>query len=1368
MFLLSFLSYENLLSKKGLNTVDWVNFIKKEYTYSSLLNSAADKKNKAIWDILIPIVSQNPSWVVKEHQPNTNSGFSGTMFSNVITNETVIAFRGTEFEFSIEVLRDLLTDALFWDIDLHILEDTNDTRLKIIKQFKDAWDFVKDCAQKTTGCTSLSEKEIIGFVRENNIKFTGHSLGGGIAQYLSCRTNGEAITFNAVGIGRTVNESGESAQNYPVTDYALIDDWVGSYGVQLGTTVLLGNGIYEDIVENLKISAATIRTYIEKIKSLKVDASIEELMQKSIDSLKSIFSQVKELNLSSLRDVGETHLLRNFWKSLGNADETKDIPIIYEFKKEISTEDLDIIKRIKSINAGNIENLPEIRPFPDLPTTDLTRVRLDYLGDANINLIVAPDYNPGSSSASVDDVLLGMGGNDSLYGGIGNDILVGGSGNDILYGGRPSASSVTDKNNNGNGNDIYVFGKGSGNDIIIDTDNVTGNQDTVVFDSTLTVDGVVFTRTAKGDLLISLKETQDSLTVMGFFNEKYQNGIGSDPLKKANQVEVFQFYNGETITADDIIKSKLTIYGTSKNDGIRAFGNNETIYGFEGDDAISGLSGNDTIIGSTGKDRLYGGIDNLDNALVSNGDDTYVFSKGDGSDIIYDSDSSPSNMDTIFFENISSKDVTAVRKDLDLIIFINGTTDSIKIDKYFSQQGYGWTIEKGWHYFTSTNQNINRIEKIKFSDDEWDIGRTIYQTTRMNGTGAGDIINGYETDDFIQGFGGNDTINTGEGRNIVLAGLGDDSIYAGNMGDSLVGGSGNDVIFGRYGEDLIDGGEGNDTLHGGASLDLLNPGKSNGSDFYIFRKGDGYDKVIDFDPTVNQRDIIYFQDLKREDVIFERSGIKRAIFSDFPAESFDDLIIRSKDEKNVVRIIDFFKESNVTINNSMQKKAANQIESFVFADKEMTAMDAIEEVKHLYARDANFRYVGPETDDYFDVSGYRTSVNGGGGNDTIKVMPQSVQLFIDGGDGNDTIIGGPGSNNYSGGDGDDILILNGGGGVATGGLGNDWIDTGVSKYHTRISEVNLPKGKTNGNDVFVFGEGYTAVYISDSDDTIGNHDKIVIKGNVLPNEIKITRTDELAYVDSNSTSGYDLKIELKDGSYAVVHNYFLKADNSEVRTIAADATIMPNRIEEIEFSNGHVMNEKDILDATKTIKGSEYGESIRGYEADEMFYGFGGRDIIRCGDGNDVIYGGKGDDYLSGEKGNDTYIYNKGDGWDTIGESGSSSALDMNDLLMIDTSHYDLDFYRYTPGHADMKIQITEKNNLGGIEVYQSRNSDGNLALETIKTTDGYSITNKNYEQLMSRLESMTLAEKTTWNLSVNNKTAGMKLLLDSYWNYTG
>jgi hypothetical protein len=77
------------------------------------------------------------------------------------------------------------------------------------------------------------------------VTFTGYSLGGGLAQYmtylssdLSSGVSGaKSITFNAVGIGSSLRVSKEEAVKYNVTDHVNSLDWVGMHGIQLGHTV---------------------------------------------------------------------------------------------------------------------------------------------------------------------------------------------------------------------------------------------------------------------------------------------------------------------------------------------------------------------------------------------------------------------------------------------------------------------------------------------------------------------------------------------------------------------------------------------------------------------------------------------------------------------------------------------------------------------------------------------------------------------------------------------------------------------------------------------------------------------------------------------------------------------------------------------------------------------------------------------------------------------------------------------------------------------------------------------------------------------------------------------------------------------------
>ena len=96
-------------------------------------------------------------------------------------------------------------------------------------------------------------------------------------------------------------------------------------------------------------------------------------------------------------------------------------------------------------------------------------------------------------------------------------------------------------------------------------------------------------------------------------------------------------------------------YGTSANDLIYGNSGIDYIYGYGGDDWLYGYGGSDAIYGGGGYDRLYGGAghDTLRGHAGSDylsggyGSDTYRFSAGDGSDTLYDYDTSSDGLSDI-------------------------------------------------------------------------------------------------------------------------------------------------------------------------------------------------------------------------------------------------------------------------------------------------------------------------------------------------------------------------------------------------------------------------------------------------------------------------------------------------------------------------------------------------------------------------------------------------------------------------------------------------------------------------------------------------------------------------------------------------
>ncbi|TQR53222.1 hypothetical protein DMC01_11635 [Campylobacter troglodytis] len=115
-----------------------------------------------------------------KHCPNTDSGFSATLFQNKFTKTFIFAIRGTKGILN----RDL------WISDMQLLDQN------VPNQYKDMLNFYQACLDTYP---QMKEKQ--------SLTLTGHSLGGTLAQLLAlslCTANdrgniNEVYTFNAPG-----------------------------------------------------------------------------------------------------------------------------------------------------------------------------------------------------------------------------------------------------------------------------------------------------------------------------------------------------------------------------------------------------------------------------------------------------------------------------------------------------------------------------------------------------------------------------------------------------------------------------------------------------------------------------------------------------------------------------------------------------------------------------------------------------------------------------------------------------------------------------------------------------------------------------------------------------------------------------------------------------------------------------------------------------------------------------------------------------------------------------------------------------------------------------------------------------------------
>ncbi|XWU45336.1 MAG: hypothetical protein HEQ09_09275 [Dolichospermum sp. UKL202] len=218
---------------------------------------------------------------------------------------------------------------------------------------------------------------------------------------------------------------------------------------------------------------------------------------------------------------------------------------------------------------------------------------------------------------------------------------------------------------------------------------------------------------------------------------------------------------------------------------------------------------------------------------------------------------------------------------------------------------------------------------------------------------------------------------------------------------------------------------------------------------------------------------------------------------------------------------------------------------------------------------------------------------------TAPFMGTASADYFSGTDGNDIFYGFAGNDNISGGNGNDTI---------NSGLGNDNLNGGY------------------GNDIYIFNKGDGQDTISDYDPTSGNTDTIRFGTDINPTDITLTRDQYNLYLSYSTTD----KITFQNWGYGTAY-----------------------QIEKVEFANGTSWDKAKLL--TAPFMGTASADYFSGTDGNDIFYGFAGNDNISGGNGNDTINSGLGNDNLNGGYGNDIYIFNKGDGQDTISDYDPTS-----------------------------------------------------------------------------------------------------------------
>jgi Ca2+-binding RTX toxin-like protein len=354
------------------------------------------------------------------------------------------------------------------------------------------------------------------------------------------------------------------------------------------------------------------------------------------------------------------------------------------------------------------------------------------------------------------------------------------------------------------------------------------------------------------------------------------------------------------------------------------------------------------------------------------------------------------------------------------------------------------------------------------------------------------------------------------------------------------------------------------------------------------------------------------------------------------------------------------------------------------------------------------------------------SIRARGGNDRVRIddtngtFTDLIPTTIDGGRGNDTIIGGAGAETLNGGPGNDSIDGKGGSDVSNLGPGDDSFVWDPGDGSDSIEGAD-------GTDTLVFN-GAAA---SETVDLSANGDRL-----------RFFRSPANITMDTHGVEGVDFNA--LGGADTVTVNDLTGTDVKNVNVDLAGT---------LGGSTGDGQTDRVVVNGTPlndaiAVAGDASGITVSGVQAqvaiqhqeptDQLFVqGLGGDDAISAtglaagaaseflegGDGNDTIAGGPGAETLLGGNGNDsidgnggndsanlgagddTFIWNPGDGSDTIeGEDGRDTMVfngaAASETVDLSANGDRLRFFR-NPGNITMDTHGVERvvfNALGGAD----------------------------------------------------------------------
>ena len=816
------------------------------------------------------------------------------------------------------------------------------------------------------------------------------------------------------------------------------------------------------------------------------------------------------------------------------------------------TNALTLASNAKIDGNGTLEiNLGAVTSF----NASAYKIGAGYTVDLIINGTSGNDSISGSMTNDIvnagdgNDMVFGNGGADSIYGGLGNDTLIGG----FTSGPSPQPGDGADMLDGGAGNDLLRGG--DGDDTLLggaDDDNLRGDAGNDTIDGGDGFDVVSF---RFDDLAGPVNIDMRSLTSG---SQSVSDGRGgTDSVSNVELLLITGSAGNDTLRGSTALKNQLA--GFAGND--RIFGGNQDdllfgddgLGGVDGDDTITGNGGADTITGGAGNDTLIGGFNTGPSPQPGDGAD--MLDGGAGNDVLRGGDGDDTLIGGLGDDNLRGDEGNDTMDGGDGIDFVSYRFDDLAGPVTFDMRTF-----TGNGSVSDGRGGIDILSSI--------------ESLGITGSRGGDTLYGSTVlPNAISGFGGADRIYGGNANDTLF---GDDNGGGADGGDLLRGFGGDDIMRGGAGNDTFQDDAGNDTIDGGSGTDTL---------FYIFTDLAG---PITFDLSAVHGGT--------QTVADGRGGFDTV-------SSIENLAVHGTTGNDTII-------GSRTLVNSLAGNAGDdtviggEANDFLFGDQ----------------------ISGPDGNDLVIGNGGADIVVGDGGDDTLiggydaspGAQPGDLGDTLDAGAGNDVLRGGDGDDTLLGGLGDDNLRGDAGNDIIDGGDGTDFVSYRFDDLSggVNFSLANLTSSTQTVDD----GRGGT--------DTVSNIETVGITGSEDSDELH----GSLALRNIiTGRGGSDLIFGGDQDDQISGDDGFGGADGEDFIYGKGGADSIYGGAGDDYLIGGYRMD--------PGAQPGDLGDYLDGGAGNDRLFGGDGDDTLIGGIGGDTLQGDAGNDTIDGGDDFDTVVY---------------------------------------------------------------------------------------------------------------------------------